>query len=115
VNAPADQAARDRVRTDLGRTLNVVAGAGTGKTHELVERVVALLRTVPVTDLAVITFTTAAATELRERIRERVEECAVEEGGDGPYAAALAGLDDAAISTLHAFAQRILTDHPLDA
>jgi ATP-dependent helicase/nuclease subunit A len=115
VNAPADQAARDRVRTDLGRTLNVVAGAGTGKTHELVERVVALLRTVPVTDLAVITFTTAAATELRERIRERVEECAVEEGGDGPYAAALAGLDDAAISTLHAFAQRILTDHPLEA
>jgi ATP-dependent helicase/nuclease subunit A len=115
VNAPADQAVRERVRTDLGRTLNVVAGAGTGKTHELVERVVALLRTVPVSDLAVITFTTAAATELRERIRERVEECAVEEGGDGPYAAALAGLDDAAISTLHAFAQRILTDHPLEA
>jgi ATP-dependent helicase/nuclease subunit A len=115
VSSPADQAARDRVRTDLGRTLNVVAGAGSGKTHELVERVVALLRTVPVSDLAVITFTTAAATELRERIRERVEECAAEEAGDGPYTAALTGLDDAAISTLHAFAQRVLSDHPLEA
>ncbi len=115
MTVPADQAVRERVRTDLDLTLNVVAGAGTGKTHELVERVVALLRTHPVTDLAVITFTTAAATELRERIRERVEECAADEGGDGLYTAALAGLDDAAISTLHAFAQRILTDQPLEA
>ncbi|MGZ4802798.1 MAG: UvrD-helicase domain-containing protein, partial [Acidimicrobiia bacterium] len=115
VRVPADQAARDQIRTELEVTLNVVAGAGTGKTHELVERVVGLLRTVPMNEIGVITFTTAAASELQERIRERVEELAAPEGGDGPYTRALHALDDAAISTLHAFAQRILTDHPLEA
>jgi ATP-dependent exoDNAse (exonuclease V) beta subunit len=112
---PTDQPARERIRNDLEHTLDVVAGAGTGKTHELVERVVRLLERTPVHDLAVITFTTAAASELQERVRERVEELARTEPGDGPYTRALAGLDDAAISTLHAFAQRILTDHPLEA
>ena len=97
---PADQAAREQIRAELDVTLNVVAGAGTGKTHELVERVVALLRTVPMSEIGVITFTTAAASELQERIREQVEKLA---------------LDDAAISTLHAFAQRILAEHPLEA
>ena len=115
VRLPSDQAAREQIRGDLGHTLNVVAGAGTGKTHELVERVVGLLRDVPMSDIGVITFTTAAASELQERIRERVEERALAEAGDGPYSRALQALDDAAISTLHAFAQRILSEHPLEA
>ncbi len=115
MRVPADQAARDQIRTELHRTLNVVAGAGTGKTHELVERVVGLLREMPMSEIGVITFTTAAASELQERIRERVESLAANEAGDGPYSRALAAIDDAAISTLHAFAQRILTEHPLEA
>jgi ATP-dependent exoDNAse (exonuclease V) beta subunit len=112
---PADQDARDQIRGDLGLTLNVVAGAGTGKTHELVERVVGLLQDIPMTEIGVITFTTAAASELQERIREKVEQLAANEPGDGPYTRALHSLDDAAISTLHAFAQRILAEHPLEA
>jgi ATP-dependent helicase/nuclease subunit A len=112
---PTDQPARDRIRDDRDLTLNVVAGAGTGKTHELVERVVGLLQDVPMGEIAVITFTTAAASELQERIRARVEELAAPEPGDGPYTRALQALDDAAISTLHAFAQRILAEHPLEA
>lgn len=115
VRLPADQAARDQIRTELDVTLNVVAGAGTGKTHELVERVVGLLREASMSEIGVITFTTAAASELQERIREKVEELAADEAGDGPYSRALHALDDAAISTLHAFAQRILADHPLEA
>ena len=39
-----DQAARDRIGTDLGTTLFVEAGAGTGKTSALVHRIVALDR-----------------------------------------------------------------------
>jgi ATP-dependent helicase/nuclease subunit A len=112
---PADQAARDQIRRDLALTLNVVAGAGTGKTHELVERVVGLLQDTPMSEIGVITFTTAAASELQERIREQVEKRALGETTEGPYTRALHALDDAAISTLHAFAQRILAEHPLEA
>ncbi len=42
---PADQAARDRIHQDLDTTLLVEAGAGTGKTRELVERILRLIET----------------------------------------------------------------------
>ncbi|MGZ5514493.1 MAG: UvrD-helicase domain-containing protein, partial [Candidatus Aminicenantales bacterium] len=42
---PPDQAARDRIRRDLGTTFLVEAGAGSGKTKSLVDRMVALLAT----------------------------------------------------------------------
>ncbi len=93
---------------DLDRTLFVEAGAGTGKTHALVSRVVALVKAGhPMRGIAAITFTEAAASELRERIR-----AALEESGDRD---AVQQLDEAAISTLHGFAQRILSDHPFEA
>src|SRR4030088_1133584 len=82
---PSDQAAREQIRRELDLTLNVVAGAGTGKTPELVERVVGLLRIMSMSEIGVITFTTAAASELQERIREQVEKLALTEGDDGPY------------------------------
>ena len=41
----ADAAARDRIRSSLDETLVVEAAAGTGKTTELVARIVALVRT----------------------------------------------------------------------
>ena len=59
-----DQDARDRIETrGLNETLFVEAGAGTGKTHELVERVTHLVLTedVPLRNIAAITFTDAAA------------------------------------------------------
>ena len=42
--ALADAAARERIRSDLEATLIVEAAAGTGKTTELVARIVALIR-----------------------------------------------------------------------
>ena len=44
-SALADARARERIQTDLGATLVVEAAAGTGKTTELVARIVALVRT----------------------------------------------------------------------
>ena len=119
---PTDQAARDRIRTDLGSTLFVQAGAGTGKTRELIERIVRLVSsgTAKLRNIAAITFTESAAAELRDRIRLRIEEA--EQDPDALSAeerdrcrSALAELDGAAIETLHAFAQRILNEHPLEA
>ncbi len=114
---PIDQAARDRITHNLSDTLFVEAGAGTGKTSALVDRVVSLVISgVPVREIAAITFAVEAATELRNRIRRRLEHIAAEQAGNSEAAAqALIDLDGAAICTLHAFAQRILVEHPIEA
>jgi ATP-dependent helicase/nuclease subunit A len=117
---PPDQAARDRIRDDLGATLFVEAGAGSGKTSSLVGRVVALVASgaAELRAIAAITFTEKAAAELRDRIRQDLETLAAD--ADRPAEAerarvALGQLDGAAIGTLHAFAQRILSEHPVEA
>ncbi|MDP7533604.1 MAG: UvrD-helicase domain-containing protein, partial [SAR202 cluster bacterium] len=72
---PADQDQRDRIRESLDETLFVEAGAGTGKTTSLVERVVGLVsKGVTTLDrIAAITFTEAAAAELSDKVREALE------------------------------------------
>lgn len=110
----ADAADRRRIRDDLDATLFVEAGAGSGKTRALVDRVVALVASgVPMRAIVAITFTEKAAAELRDRIRRALERAASTDD-DGRFRAALEQVDAAAISTLHAFAQRILTEHPID-
>jgi ATP-dependent exoDNAse (exonuclease V) beta subunit len=112
-----DQAAREAIAHDLDHTLFVEAGAGTGKTSALVARVVALVRRgTPLTQIAAITFTEAAAAELRERVREALGAAAAGgEPGSDRCADALAHFDDTTISTLHAFAQRVLAEFPVEA
>jgi ATP-dependent helicase/nuclease subunit A len=117
---PPDQAARDQIRHDLDRTLFVEAGAGSGKTSSLVGRVVALVASgsVELRAIAAITFTEKAAAELRDRIRQDLESLAAD--ASRPAEAerarvALGQLDGAAIGTLHSFAQRILSEHPVEA
>jgi ATP-dependent helicase/nuclease subunit A len=120
IAAPAlaltDAAARERIRTDLDATLFVEAGAGSGKTSTLVERVVALIGSgTPVEGIAAITFTEKAAAELRARVRGRLIELANTGTDRARYTAALDQLDQAAIGTLHAFARRLLARHPIEA
>jgi ATP-dependent helicase/nuclease subunit A len=123
---PVDQAARDMIRDHSHSTLFVEAGAGTGKTTALVARVVEMIavgRLPRMQALAAITFTENAAAELRNRIREALEQAARGSMGERMYdqeqaarcAVALRELDDAAITTLHGFAARILSDVPLEA
>jgi ATP-dependent helicase/nuclease subunit A len=119
VPEPGDTPARDAIRLDLDATLFVEAGAGTGKTKALVDRVVALVVDgVPVPAIAAITFTEKAAAELRDRVRRelrtRADDPALDHDGRSRCRAALDDLDAAAICTLHAFAQRILTEYPIE-
>jgi ATP-dependent exoDNAse (exonuclease V) beta subunit len=103
-----DDQARDAVRDNLAGTMFLEAGAGSGKTKCLVDRFVALVAAgVPADRIAAITFTEKAAAELADRVRQ-----ALEKAGDR---AALDLLDRAAIGTLHAFAGRILNEHPIEA
>ena len=73
-----DAAARAEVLTGLDRSLFVEAGAGTGKTTALVGRVLALVTSgvARLSRIAAITFTEAAAAELRDRVYEALEQAA---------------------------------------
>lgn len=117
-----DDAARRRVRTELHRAFVVEAGAGTGKTTLLIDRIGQLvLAGTPLRALAAITFTEKAAGELKVRLRrallDRVDQAAA--GKDGRASArlaqALADLEGAAITTIHSFCLSLLREHPFAA
>jgi len=71
---PPDQPARLRIVEDLERNLLVEAGAGSGKTTSLVDRMVALVRNraCTVDRIAAVTFTRKAAAELRQRFQVKL-------------------------------------------
>jgi len=112
-----DRSARQQIRERLNETLFVEAGAGSGKTSALVDRIVALvLDGLPMERIAAITFTDRAATELRDRVRHSLEDLARGTDDEASLArTALIELDGAALCTLHSFAQRILIEHPIEA
>ncbi len=130
----ADQQARETICTRLDGPLFVEAGAGTGKTTALVDRVVATVTSGAATldRIVAITFTEAAAEELRQRLRlafesvaERYEDAYVpsptgmsrqaNQDARRPPVDHPASMDDAAISTIHSFARRILNERCLEA
>jgi len=116
---PADQAERDRIREDVGVNMCVEAGAGTGKTTVLVDRIVHMLASghAEVQHLAVITFTEKAAAELAGRVRQGLED-ARETAGHAErerIERALRGLNQAHMETIHAFASSMLRERPLEA
>ena len=107
----------------------VGAGAGAGKTHTLVQRCLARLldpaEAVAVDEMLLVTFTEAAAAEMRKRIREALEKRATEErerqaaGGTASpllerLEEQLALLDMARISTLHGFCLHLVREHFYD-
>jgi ATP-dependent helicase/nuclease subunit A len=139
-----DRQARNLAETTFDRNVVVVAGAGTGKTTLLVNRLVHLLikepRPVTVTQIVALTFTNKAATEMKVRLRERLmvlanpetEAARVVDGGAVSVAdlraryglstdevavraaAALHDLEKGQIGTLHSFAAHLLRLYPLE-
>ncbi len=118
---PADSGVRVEIEEALDETLFVEASAGTGKTTSLVSRVVNLVKTKRATldRVAVITFTEAAAAELRDKVRQGLEQAAsnanLSETERERCRQGLSDLDQAAIQTLHAFASALLHERPLEA
>jgi ATP-dependent helicase/nuclease subunit A len=94
----------------------VVAGAGTGKTHTLIERCCSLLleEGCSLDEILMVTFTDAAAAEMRKRIRTRLAKN-VSDSTEPRLIRRLeeqiALLDSAYISTLHSFCLRLVRDH----
>ena len=90
----------------------VVAGAGTGKTHTLVQECLTRLdQGVEITDMLIVTFTKAAAAELRERIGRELQKKFAERPESPHLARQIAILDRAQISTLHSFCLELVSRH----
>jgi ATP-dependent helicase/nuclease subunit A len=117
---PVDAAARARARSDHATSLVLEAGAGTGKTTLLVDRIEHLVRSgrARLTDVAAVTFTENAATTMKLRLRERLErvrlDAALPAAERERASAALEVLERAQLSTIHALCGAILAERPLE-
>ena len=89
------------IHTPIGKTI-VSAGAGSGKTAVLTERVIQhVLNGHSIQDFLIVTFTKAAALEMKERIRSHLQ--TLLDAGHPELSEALLGLDLAHISTFDSF------------
>nr|MBR4280248.1 helicase-exonuclease AddAB subunit AddA [Clostridia bacterium] len=91
-------------------TILVSAAAGSGKTAVLVERIVQLIRGGYHLDrMLIVTFTKAAAAEMRQRLNKRL---IMEAASDADtFGRALDELESTEISTIHAFCQKVLRNN----
>lgn len=100
--------------TTVGHSLLVSAAAGSGKTAMLAARCAYLVCDAPqpcdVDELLVVTFTDAAAGEMRSRVTRALRARAAREPG-GRAAQQMRLVDAAQVSTLHSFCSRVLRQH----
>ena len=117
---PVDDETRRRARDELRKSFVVEAGAGTGKTTLLLDRIENLVRTgaAGLDEIAAVTFTENAATAMKLRLRERLERARADETVPGRQreraARALDVLERAQVSTIHALCAAILQERPLE-
>src|SRR5688572_14917009 len=115
----ADAPAREAIANDLDATLVVEAAAGTGKTTELVNRIVRVLASgrAKVDGIVAVTFTEKAAGELKLRLREALDVARNDAPPDEREALnqALQSLEEAHVSTIHGFCAELLRERPVEA
>ncbi len=104
---------------ERGRTLLLSAAAGSGKTATLTERVITSLtdseHPTDITRLLVVTFTNAAAGELRDRISAAISQRIKQDPSNARLARQLLLLPDADICTIDGFCRKVLRAHAEDA
>lgn len=108
MNRPADQAQRDRFALELERNFSVVASAGSGKTHAITERILAMAASRHASEwlpqLVVVTFTNRAADEMQQRARQRLLE-------SGASLEVSEVFNRAFFGTIHSFCFKLLRAH----
>jgi ATP-dependent helicase/nuclease subunit A len=117
----ADGVARSSIREDLDQSWVVEAAAGTGKTSELVQRIVRVILCGrgKLSSIAAVTFTEKAAGEMKLRIRTELDR-ALFDPALAPAARlrvrdALSELETAKVGTIHGFCAELLREHPVEA
>jgi ATP-dependent exoDNAse (exonuclease V) beta subunit len=116
----SDEDARRVIRESIDETVIVEAAAGTGKTTELVNRILAVIREgrAEVREIVAVTFTEKAAGELKLRLRQGLE---LERRNAHDAAVihrvelAVATLEEAHVSTIHGFCADLLRERPVEA
>ena len=97
------------------RNILVSAAAGSGKTAVLVERIITMLTEdespVDVDRLLIVTFTEAAAAEMKERIRNAIEKKLEEYPGNEHLKQQATLIHNAQITTIHSFCLSVIRDH----
>ena len=97
------------------RNILVSAAAGSGKTAVLVERIIKIItdkeHPVDIDRLLIVTFTNAAAAEMRERIGNALENALKEQPDDEHLQRQLSLLHNAQITTIDSFCLHIMREH----
>lgn len=97
------------------QNLLVSAAAGSGKTAVMVERILSMVsderHPVDIDRLLVVTFTNAAAQEMKERILNGLEEKAEKEPANQHILRQIARVQKAQITTIHSFCLRLIREH----
>lgn len=115
-----DSRARDKIADELDTSFFVEAGAGSGKTHCLVERMVNLIKSGSgdIGSIAAVTFTRKAAAELNERFQIGLERALKEDlisCERDNIRTGLSNLEQIFIGTIHSFCGKILRERPVEA
>src|SRR5437879_5844385 len=115
-----DATARRAIAEDLDDTLVVEAAAGTGKTTELVRRILRVLASgrALMKEIVAVTFTEKAAGELKLRLREALEHArgdAADTRVHDRLELALSTLEDAHVNTIHGFCAELIRERPVEA
>lgn len=99
--------------TSRGSNLLVSAAAGSGKTAVLVERIIRMITEdgVDIDTLLVMTFTNAAAAEMRERIGSAVIKALDANPGDKNLERQLSLLGRSSITTIHSFCLEVIRNN----
>ena len=97
---------QDRVLENDKKNMLVSASAGSGKTYIMIKYISQLIceNKVPIKDFLVLTFTKAAATEMKERLQKRLKE----QGQNDFVIEQIDALSTANISTIHAFCEKCI-------
>lgn len=117
---PVDKNIREKIREELNKSFLVEASAGTGKTTCLVDRITnALIKEkVRPHELAAITFTKAAASELRLKVLLKLFNIRAAEEDElekEKISKVIAMMGSAEISTIHSFYGRLLSERPVES
>ncbi|HUS04709.1 MAG TPA: UvrD-helicase domain-containing protein [Bryobacteraceae bacterium] len=115
----SDEDARERIRYALDESFLVEAAAGTGKTRELVQRIVHCLGAGGAVErLVAVTFTYAAAGELKIRLRQELDaasQSATDAAIRQNLQRSMEQLERAWIGTIHSFCAQLLRERPVEA
>ncbi|MDP1603378.1 MAG: UvrD-helicase domain-containing protein, partial [Legionella sp.] len=112
---------RQAIAAELDQTLVVEAAAGTGKTTELVGRIVALIEheRATIDQIVAVTFSEKAAGELKLRLREELERARARTAPASPAGrrldAAVHDFEEAHVTTIHGFCAELLRERPVEA